>query len=211
MSNAGWGWGWGNALALGGAPPLVDDKFTGSSGTALADHTPDIGGAWVDVAPGLDLDGSGRVHTDGATGDYPESHILAAADLDLSATIYLVSPEFVGVLFRCNGANHPWSSQANGGKYLEMSPTGFFRVNGWESGAWGVEAQWSSPSVPAGEEFTVRIVCQGSSIEVYMNGTLRIDYLSTLHQSNEYVGLSHNKDQGNSGNSYFDNLLVRSV
>lgn len=36
----------------------VEDRFTGANGTALAAHTPNIGGPWVDFTPGLQLAGN---------------------------------------------------------------------------------------------------------------------------------------------------------
>jgi len=43
---------------------IVQDKFTGANGTALAAHTPDIGGPWTDSGVGLQLSGNKVTGTD---------------------------------------------------------------------------------------------------------------------------------------------------
>jgi len=46
------------------------DQFYGSNGTALAAHTPDVGGPWVDDTPGLQIQGN----TLEQSVDSPKSH-----------------------------------------------------------------------------------------------------------------------------------------
>lgn len=193
----------------GGKAYLVNDAFTDTDGTSLSAHTPDIGGSWVKISTGAAdmVVTTNSARTNGEVSDHPEEQIQAAADFDLSVTAYFqASTTFLMIQFRCDGANHPWASSALGGKALEMSQD-YFRVWGWDSNVWAADAAGTS-SIVAGQEHTIRVVCSGSSIKAYIDGSLKIDYTSTTHQTNTYIGLAYNKDQGAGLSSYFDNLQV---
>ncbi len=69
------------------APPiLVSDTFTDTDGTGLADHTPEVGGAWTVVSGTWQIQGNRAQNT--AAGGVPRAEIDAGTpDVDVTCTV----------------------------------------------------------------------------------------------------------------------------
>ena len=191
---------------------MLLDSFDDADLVALASHKPDFGGPWIKISPGAagyEIFGN-RARTNGGTNDYPEHQAQAAADFDLTVKAFLPNTtEFMGVVFRANGVNTWSGSLANGGKMLEISAAGYFRVWGWDSGSLAVDATGSAADIVSGQELTIRIRAVAGLIKCYSQGNERISYTATSHLANRFVGFQYNKDQTPGQGAYFDALQVK--
>jgi hypothetical protein len=121
------------------------DQFTGTTGTTLASHTPNTGGSWSTASGGLaQLTAAGRVRGS-ASGyaDYRINGTPATADYDVSADFFFAS----------------------------MSATNNSGISG-RADAITVLGSSASPAPSAGETHAVTLSMSGTSIAMFVDGTL---------------------------------------
>ena len=181
----------------GGASTLFYDAFTDTDTTELSTHTPDIdtvGGGWLKKsATEIDIN-SNRATPQGADCDYIAD--VGATDVTVSTKFYNVSQvsQYAMVNARSNNAGGSgWRAFCGQGGAPALYENGTLRATG-------------STTILAATEYTLEVIYSGTSIKVYLDSNLEIDYTITTTESyGNYAGIQIST--GAAGN-YHDNFLV---
>jgi hypothetical protein len=192
--------------ATGTATTYVSDAFTGTDGTALASHTPDTGGTWVDDQSGLQLSGN-HVNSRQLFGD-SRSHNTTApstADYDVSMNIIwsgATSDAVLGVVGR--GAGNQFRSDG----YIAYYDAGnnrwaLVKLVGYNSTTLGTYAQ----TYTQGQTHTLKLSMAGTAITVYVDGVSQISVTDSSISAINHAGIYAH--YGSSSTSMVgDNYLV---
>jgi hypothetical protein len=197
--------GWSGDLAIGfdsatfaSLTTYTLDTFTEAGSTALASHTPDTGAAWVALVNGGTVAvaaGGGYVTWSAVTGgglwDFYASD-SSQSDVRISATWNnLGTNQRLGVCFRGSDATNYWRFETRVGD----SATGSVLTKVVAGVATAVSAITGSDIDGDHNYFdtsateTVQIVCNGSTIEVYFHGKLKMTATDTALSTNTKHGI----------------------
>lgn len=194
---------------------LLNDTFTGSSGTNLASHSPDTGGAWHKIgSDNFVLDGSGKLYAASTNPFYYNDTTPANADYSVSVDLTLNT---------VNGGCYPvvWARMDaagnNGYLFYMYYDTGGVHilklvklVSGAQTELGSDAAAWATAGSPS--TFTLTLSCTGTSIVAKINGTTVFSITDSSLASVGYAGIStyvsSGADQTASTGVSFDNVQL---
>lgn len=196
----------------GGGGPFLQDTFTGTNGTLLTAHTPDIGGSWA-VVPAYsayaspNIDGNALVASDNNFSLWYNSVTPPSAD-------YSVQADFG---CRTNEGNGLWLIL---GRYNPSTNTGYYAYWHQDSAiihmAKGDLAAGTnigsgvSATVNTGVVKTVKLSMVGTTISLYVDGSFIESVTDSDYSAAGNVAISIKPQPSSSGNGmYFDNLLCQ--
>jgi len=186
-------------------PSYVEDTFTDTDTTALAAHAPDVdsvGTGWADITAGITIESNKASDNDGARLSVIDA---GAADITAQATMVIQGGGngFNGLSVRYQDTTHfiiggcdvvndvvtIWTN--NGGVWTEIGGN----VNG-------------SFNFTAGETRIVKVVTSGTTIQVYIGGTLEATGTTALFQSATKHGLYNDCAAGGTDATWDDFSIV---
>jgi hypothetical protein len=169
-------------VAQGGSPQVVpctvvgSDTFTGADGTALESHTPNVGGSWVANATNGSsqaiLDSASRVRN-GSTAlvAYTISAVPSSADQSVQADVVFLSRNIQAYDADVTARFSTTSLTGYSAGYDSHSQ--LWHLSRWNDGS-QTALQTASAVLGAGNSYTANLVVHGSSVSLYVNGTLTI-------------------------------------
>lgn len=155
------------SLAGGAQAQVFRDTFTGTTGTALESHAPDIGTSWtkLNTATGLVLSGSGTLIGQGSTGS-----VIYRANGTGLGTDYYVQIDTGNTA--ANSQYRLWSQMsgtdptAAGGSGYEILYNGSqFYVFAWKNGVQAFAGQSGALTLTGPQTFRVRTTVNTSSVD----------------------------------------------
>lgn len=182
---------------------FVSDTFTGADGTALAAHSPEVGGAWIDDRAGLVLSGgavsvapSGFLNSSHNAAVPPSSDYSVAADIRSPAS---GGGAAIGVTGRhvAGGGDE--------GYYASYYPgAGIWRLYAM-SGGFSMIGDYEGPIAPGGtKRVTLRMA--GENITVLVDDVVRIAAVNSALPDAGFAGLWC--ENGTVGDLVADNFLA---
>lgn len=181
---------------------FAQDLFTGTNGTAISAHTPDVGGSWVAHPASGDtlVIASNRARSSGGEGDYYNNGTPGSADYDVSADLFVASnSNYAGVTGRASTTVVTWygAGYDNGNTRWE-----FFK---------GVAGSFttldtSTATLTASNTYNVKLSMLGTTIKLIVDGvTLKTATDSAIAAA----GKSGCYSQSGAGSGYhIDNFLA---
>jgi hypothetical protein len=187
----------------GATPPpggFIEDTFTAPDGTALVDHTPDIGGAWGPV--GSDLTISGGKATNSAESDSADFNLATPPDTGN----YTVEADVVAVYASPTNIQL-WARQASGltGYALQLSSDGSIAIlrdyfTALVSGA--------VTGFTVGTSYHLKLTVNGINLSVSVDGTTILTTTDSTYTNGD-PGLGCRG--GNTNSWTFDNFLATTL
>jgi hypothetical protein len=162
---------------------LLRDTFTGTNGSMLNAHAPDVGsGPWVHQSGTFDLQNNRANHaSNGGTGDARATLDAGRADVRAELTVNLAATASAGILARFVDNQNFWMLILNLG-------TGDLQL--WETTAGTSTLRASSAfSGSISTDYQLRLVCQGNQFTGTVNGGNTVAYSSANHNSATKFGL----------------------
>ena len=169
----------------GGGEPIFLDTFTDTNGTALASHTPDVGGAWTDVTPGWEIQGNKAQSTTNlsiSTMDAGESDVL------LESIIQSDTPEAsVGFILRYTNDSNYWFTLL---RIQAIDPDDkLIRLFERNAGSNTVRAS-AAVTTAINTDYKTVFICDDETITGYVDDVNKITYGSaTLNKTATVYGL----------------------
>lgn len=169
---------------MGGGVPityLLRDTFTDADAVVLASHTPDIGGAWTSRS------GATQIHSNRATiTTGPSIHTIDATKADFFAGLRgritaTGAADYIGLIFRYVDTSNYWLVHID----ENDNSLSIFEVTS------GSFSQRATVGIAIGlyTDYTLQVLCQGTSITAWLNGANQISYSSSVRQSATLVGI----------------------
>jgi hypothetical protein len=188
---------------------LVQDLFTGTNGTDISAHAPDIdvvGNGWLDSGSNeVELDGSSALKFSGSNKN---------CVIDTGTTDQIVTTNFNAggsdnrstVVLRANGIVNSGTQTYYNFNFRTDDATNSLQIYKTVSGSGALLT--SSGNLGLSNSTTYEIKCRavGSSLEFYIDGTLELSVTDTSITSGDYAGLEHQKYVN--GNARFNDFLV---
>jgi hypothetical protein len=188
---------------------LVQDLFTGTNGTDISAHAPDIdvvGSGWLDSgANEVELDGSGALKF---------SNLSKNCVIDIGTTEQIVTANFnaggadnrVSLGLRADGLLSTGSETYYNFNFRIDDTTNTLKIFRFVSGTGIVIA--SSGNLGLSNSTTYELTCSavGSTLEFYVDGALELSVTDTSITTGDYAGLEHQKYVN--GNARFNDFLV---
>jgi hypothetical protein len=161
---------------------LLRDSFTGADATALASHTPEVGGPWTDHNSVLHLTGNALAVAAGGAGS--GSAQVNRANVRIVGTLRtssLANPSSVSLLTRFVDASNFWAVLA----YLDA---GAFEIYEVVAGVFTQRA--TTPKVFAiNTDYTLELVDTGASIAGTVNGGSAVSFATTANNTTTRKGV----------------------
>ena len=183
---------------------IVNDTFTGTSGTLLSAHTTDNGKSWINPGAATDtikLDGSGRAYATGsATQFYYANVVPASADYSVEADFVFLSATsgYPGICLRC-------SSDGSNRYYAIYNPAGSIQFYPFTAGVQGAALASFSFTATAGATNHLKLTAVGSTFTVTLDGTTVITTTSTAITAAGFPGIQEYGADTLAGGLHFDN------
>lgn len=165
---------------IGGKTPnpyLVIDSFTDANATALASHTPNKGGTWVDVTAGITIE-SNKASDNQA--DRLSVIDCADADVVIEADLVLAGSNFFGIVFRYQDSTHYWIA---GCDILNNATRIWINNAGWTQKATNAHTYTN------GDAVSIKVILNGTSIKVDIDGTNELSITDATLQTETKHGL----------------------
>lgn len=176
------------------------DLFTGADTTALTSHTPNTdisGNGWSNINGTFTIL-SNRARS--ATGGSPLFSLatmdVGKADVSIRCIVNTPGAGYSGVIFRLTDANNFWAALINAGTdnlYLFEYASGF------------TQRGIASVAINTDTDYTIDVVCTGTSISVKLDSANEITYTSSANQTATKHGI-----RGDDVARLFDNFQVGS-
>jgi hypothetical protein len=190
---------------------IANDTFTGTDGTDITAHTSDDGGTWTknsaSTAGASAVIATNRIRANHTSDNiYHHSVTPASADYDVEAD-YVVQTLVSGNLVGLNGR---FSTGTKNGYTLTLDTTGT-RVALYKnvSGTATVLATWTpSPAITNGQTLHFKLEMRGTTINGYVDGTLRVTATDSSIASVGKAGLWMQGALTNTTGVHVDNWTV---
>ncbi|GAG00847.1 unnamed protein product, partial [marine sediment metagenome] len=172
------------------------DTFTGSNGTLLTAHTPDIGNGWT-LEEGTALEITSNRATQPAATNTTMAVETSTSDVVVEATLGQGDVNTkVGLAFRLQDADHTWRvTITNTAIALQYIDTSAFQ-----------RGTYFPPGGTIDTAFAIKVVAIGDQIEVYVDGVLQMEWTDTLLQTETKCGIFAQNDGG--ANQHIDDFKV---
>lgn len=185
----------------------ISDTFTDADNTALASHTPNVGGSWSNSK------GTHKILSNKATPNSGVDDDMAVIDAGVSDGILTVDvvPRNLtineydpDIIVRYTDTTHLW--------VIHVSSAGSGVIQLYENtGSGYVQRATATPGWVSGSTNTIKINLSGASITVYGNGTLLLTYNSaTSNQTATKIGIRTGQ-AGSTTLCTWDNFLFQTV
>jgi len=179
------------------------DTFSGTAGTGIAAHAPEVGGSWTASVAWLVLDGSGHLYQSVEAGAVTANAEASAADGQIAYTFStpasgLYLPHF---LFRFVDASNYWRVLYNASLatlYLQEVTGGSLTTR--DSG---------SLSLTAGASYVCNVTLSGNDMQATLGG-LTLGYASSAHATATKLGLLNYDNGASYGTVLYDEVLMTS-
>lgn len=184
--------------------PTFLDTFTGVDGTSLADHTPDVGGAWTAQAGSPSIT-SNRFQF--VTGENKATVDTLVSNVYLSVSgMHQYTDDSnrsgIGLLFRYTDNDNHFYAYAN-----RTSTASYFRLYSIESSTQTERGSGSSP-VSSNTSLTITVIANGNAISCYENGASSISYSSSFNNTATSHGVRIYGTGTPPNSTYLDNFAV---
>lgn len=155
----------------------VQDTFTGTNGTNLTSHTPDVGGAWM-IGTGIKIQ-SNRIRCDNFAGNRTYNAATpSSANYDVSADVFFF------------GAGPPTGNRVGvAGRINDVSSNDYLAYYDGDAAGWKLVKTLSSVETQLGSTYamayvqnqthTVGLRCKGSVITMFVDGAPRVSVVDT--------------------------------
>ncbi len=176
----------GFTLRLGGSVATVRDTFTGPNGTALGKHAPETGGSWIEDSPGMVIQGNklespnfgdARAHN-ATTPLSPDYEVQVDVTLAVSGAGNRAGVRGRDVGGRLGDAYEAYFSEG----------THTWALDRWKGFNPTTLGTYADPSFTAGTK-TLKLRMVGTSLQVFVNGTLRISATDASITAANHAGL----------------------
>jgi hypothetical protein len=181
----------------GGGGTGITDTFTGDDNTDISAHDPDAdgpGGGWFTQWQGTSLPyllESNRCRAYGFTANGQHSWAFIETGIadgtfqvDMASYVNSYRRSYPYLIFRSSAVNSAanfWFVRTEANNNIVR----LFEVNG---GGWTERGNWSG-TINSGQLYEIRVVTSGNSIQVYVEGTLRISYSSSFNATATVAGI----------------------
>jgi hypothetical protein len=191
------------ARSGGSQATKVQDSFTGTDGTALTSHTPEVGGAWSDNGSGLLKLLTNKIETvNFGRASALSSTVLTSADYDVSADVTMNVTGWgnsAGVQGRFVG------NYSDGHEAYFSEGTHTWNLRRWTGGNPTALGSYADPTFTSGTK-NLRLSMVGSALKVYVDGVLRISVTDATITAANKAGLY--SEGGIHNGILLDNFLV---
>lgn len=184
----------------------LNDTFTDSNGVLLTNHTPEVGGAWLNCNfLGSPITGTNDIQSNRARVSYNSDWEGVQQDLSISdnfeitANWYCTTDARIGIVWRSNGAGNYMKAQLR----QNLSDVAIKRTTGYGEN----DPVSTSYTFTAGTIYTIRIVVEGENHSLYINDVLKISTTSSYYTTQTYFGIFTHAG----AEAYFDSILVEST
>lgn len=174
------------------APPggTFTDNFTDTNGTAIASHTPDVGGAWTEVVTGHQIQSNQLKDIPGGAAS---SFDPGVPDGTLTVTVSFPANAIVVISLRqVDGSNVFYFAISN--------PGNFCRLTRYVAGT-GTDLDTQSITLADDTPTELKAELSGDSIKLYVAGTKFIDVSDSAHATGHVFRL-----YSDTANTLFDTL-----
>lgn len=182
---------------------LVTDTYTGSAGTHLNVHTPEVGGAWVEQSGSWTLQAGGDVRNATAAGAYYiATQDIGKANAQIRAQVGTVAAsgsQFAGVIVRYVDGSNFWIVDYNTAstsfsirKVVSGTPTDV------TSKTWPVKYQ---------KFVTIEVTCNGNAISAIIDGGFTLTVTDSFNNTATKFGIGEFRD-GTFAQNGFDNFQI---
>ena len=188
----------------GNAAVYLQDSFTDSNGTSLSLHTMDTGPGWTIVSGSFEIQNAGARDTFDGGSPIAVSNAGSSDGVASVTVLPWTGNNSAGLIGRYVDSNNYWMVSTN----TPANNAVLYEVTG---GSLTNRADISY-SFDSGTPYTLKLVFDGTSIEVYIDNTLQATYTSSAHQSATRFGLRsfHDTNVGYTATNY-DNFSVTSI
>lgn len=154
------------------------DTFTGTNGTALSSHSPEQGGPWTNTGVLEIQSNKAKVLSGAPTRNFAFSTVpVATANGYMQADLTVVGNGDLGIIINVQDVDHLWMIWKSAGNVILYEQTS--------------KESFTSRGSYASAVTTLKAIANGDTIEVWINGVLRITYTvgSRPYKSNAVSGL----------------------
>jgi hypothetical protein len=194
----------------------ISDAFTGTNGTALTSHPPDVGGSWskfVMVTGNGGSSNGGEIQSNkaqispGISGNNAHNDVgvvMSAGNADVTLTVDFTTPSSLTISRPCVIFRASSSSSGNHLVWRLRGADGDSRIaktiGGTQTAIDTVAFSWATNTT-----YALKLILSGNSVKVYIDNVLKHDLTISDQNTAQYFGIG----RGNSdGNDSFDNFLV---
>jgi hypothetical protein len=191
-----------------GESAIVKDTFTGTNSVGLALHAGEIGAGWTEnstISNATVTAESGRIHKSGSSSfsEYYASGVPASANYTVGADVHVssnLSGDEIGVLGRID------TTAASGTFYAAVyeQSTSEWVIYRIVNGASAAIARSTSETLVTGSTYRLSLDMNGTSLKLYVNGTLRASATDAYITSAGRAGVIF----GNGANTTFDSATA---
>lgn len=161
----------------------VYDTFTGTDGTNLAAHTPDIGGAWT-VSAGTITIQSNRAASSASGAGNGALIESGQANIVITGTVRWTDGTGglgTGFYFRATDISNLW--------LVEIENTSTITIYDRQAGTFTLRASASVAAISANTDYPIRITASGNTITAVWNNNETINFTSSFNNTATQVGL----------------------
>ncbi len=174
---------------LKAASAIFLDNFTGTNGTNLTSHTPDIGSAWTINTGGTEI----QSNKASSPADSKVSVDMTAADGTLIAEMDSPVGNNDALIFRKVDASNYWRFQINGAGVTGFTAALLIDTTG------GSDNVTSTSTTMGGGLHEWKVVMNGTSIEGFIDGVSVISTTSSVRQTATIHGFTSSNPGGTGG------------
>jgi hypothetical protein len=212
-------------MAQGGSPQAVppavfgSDTFTGTIGTALESHTPDRGGSWVANSTNggsqAVLDSANRARNRSTSlVAYTIAAIPPSADQAVQADVIFLSRNLQA--YDADVTARFSTTSVTGYSAGYNSHSQLWHISQWNGGT-QTPLQTVSAALVSGNSYTAKLLVQGSTLQLYINGTLTIgpyadtNPITTTGNAGILLRVPGTTADSDSTGAHLDNFIAQSA
>src|SRR3990167_337755 len=182
----------------GGSDYYFQDAFTGTSGTNISAHQPDIGLTWSSLAAGVVILKGGKARSTNADSIYVSS--IGPKNYRIEVDINPGGNNFTGVAFRVVAANSF--------HILGTDLAGLWTAWKQVAGVWSSLASTNGGAPSGGSTYHLDVRVEGSTYILVVDGVERLSFVDTDHTTaNNRFGIYNDYTDGTTM-SQWDNFWV---
>ena len=188
-------------LLWGGSRVIGYDSFTDTNGTALTSHAMDLGPGWTKAGTGSGAVNNNRGRLTGVSGSATSfTGDFKQANVTLQAVINFVNSDDAGLIARYQDASNNWLFDF----HQVAQQAQLYETNGGSA----VLRAAANYTIALATDYTIKAVCQGQTLQFWVNGVVVLSYSSPSFASVTKHGIFIGGAAGGSPNVDFDNFQV---
>ncbi len=195
----------GRQLIADGSTIYLQDIFTGTNGTAIDAHTPDIGsGSWLQTNSLSFYIQSNKLQSNRNTDGDLAIIDSGLSDINISTTVSPFNSSFnsgyPGIVFRYVDANNFWYAFAD-------SFNTRIQVYSVEGGVHNERIRYVNSAIISSASIKLEVRCCGNNVTLFYNDVEIVTYVSLFNRNATKVGMRYGKS-GTAQTVTWDNLVV---